>query len=203
MEKTRHWEKIYQTKSSTEVSWYETDPIVSMDLILSAVGDFRGRVIDIGGGQSFLVDRLLAEGFPEIAVLDISNAAIEETKRRLGEKATSVRWIVADIASTNYLGIFDVWHDRAVFHFLTEPPEIRHYVELLTNTLPCGGHFIVSTFAIGGPEKCSGLPICQYDASKMSDTLGQNFELIHGFERVHLTPSGTAQLFFHGIYRRK
>jgi SAM-dependent methyltransferase len=203
MDKTAHWENVYQTKSSTEVSWYEPDPKQSLDLILEAAGEKRGRVIDVGGGQSFLVDRLLNSGFKQVAVLDISNAAIEATKARLGERASQVDWIVADITETESLGEFDIWHDRAVFHFITDPVDRQRYIELLKRSLPIGGHFIVGTFAKGGPEKCSGLTICQYDAATMQKELGRSFVLIKCCEYLHTTPTGKSQLFFFGVYIRE
>jgi SAM-dependent methyltransferase len=203
MDKTAHWENVYQTKSSTEVSWYEPDPKQSLDLILEAAGEKRGRVIDVGGGQSFLVDRLLNSRFKQVAVLDISNAAIEATKARLGERASQVDWIVADITETESLGEFDIWHDRAVFHFITDPVDRQRYMDLLKRSLPIGGHFIVGTFAKGGPEKCSGLTICQYDAATMQKELGRSFVLIKCCEYLHTTPTGKSQLFFFGVYIRE
>lgn len=202
MDKTEHWENVYQTKSSAEVSWYEPDPKKSLELIVGAAGDSRGRVIDIGGGQSFLVDRLLDAGFAHVAVLDISRTAMEATKARLGERASHVEWIVADITHRDSLGEFDVWHDRAVFHFLTDPDDRSHYVDLLKRSLPIGGHFIVGTFAKGGPEKCSGLQICQYDAATMQEELGTSFEPLKCSEYLHTTPSGKPQQFFFGVYKR-
>ena len=203
MERTHHWENVYQTKNSTEVSWYEPDPKQSLDLILQVAGDSRGRVLDVGGGQSFLVDRLLDAGFEHVAVLDISQTAIEATKARLAERASLVEWIVADITQHDAIGEFDVWHDRAVFHFITDPEDRRHYVDLLKRSLPIGGHFVVGTFAKGGPEKCSGLPICQYDATTMQAELGPSFEPLKYSEYHHNTPSGKPQLFFFGVFRKK
>ncbi len=201
MDGTSHWENVYQTKSSTDVSWYETDPKQSLDLIHKAAGEKRGRVIDVGGGQSFLVDRLLDLGFAQVAVLDISNVAIEATKARLGERASQVKWMVADITQAESLGEFDIWHDRAVFHFITDAGDRKHYLELLKRTLPIGGHFVVGTFAIGGPEKCSGLQIQQYDANTMESVLGPSFDTVEYGHYEHTTPSGKPQLFFFGIYR--
>jgi 2-polyprenyl-3-methyl-5-hydroxy-6-metoxy-1,4-benzoquinol methylase len=202
MDRTQHWENVYQTKNSTEVSWYEPDPKQSLDLILQVAGESRGRVLDVGGGQSFLVDRLLDAGFSHVAVLDISQTAIEATKARLGERASQVEWIVADITQRDALGEFDVWHDRAVFHFITVPDDRRHYVELLRRSLPIGGHFVVGTFAKGGPEKCSGLTICQYDVATMQTELGPSFEPVECSEYMHTTPTGKPQKFFFGIYKR-
>jgi SAM-dependent methyltransferase len=203
MDKTAHWENVYQTKSSTEVSWYEPDPKQSLDLILEAAGEKLARIIDVGGGQSFLVDRLLDSGFKQVAVLDISNAAIEATKARLGERASRVEWMVADITQAESLGEFDIWHDRAVFHFLTDQVDRKRYIELLKRSLPIGGHFIVGTFAKGGPEKCSGLQIRQYDAATMQAELGASFEPVECSEYLHTTPTGKSQLFFFGVYQRE
>jgi SAM-dependent methyltransferase len=202
MDRTQHWENVYQTKSSTEVSWYEPDPKQSLYLILQVTGESRGRVLDVGGGQAFLVDRLLDTGFKQVAVLDISQTAIDATKARLGERASQVEWIVADITHRDLLGEFDVWHDRAVFHFIMDPDDRRHYVELLKRSLPIGGHFVVGTFAKGGPEKCSGLPICQYDATTMQAELGPSFEPVECSEYLHTTPTGKPQQYFFGVYKR-
>jgi len=184
------------------VSWYELDPKQSLDLIVGAAGGSRGRVIDIGGGQSFLVDHLLDAGFSQVAVLDISPTAIEATQARLGERALQGEWIVADITHRDFSGEFDVWHDRAVFHFLIDPNDRKHYVQLLKRSLPIGGHFVVGTFAKGGPEKCSGLGICQYDAATMQAELGPSFEQIECSEHLHTTPTCKPQQFFFGVYKR-
>jgi SAM-dependent methyltransferase len=151
-------------------------------------------VIDIGGGQSFLVDRLLDAGFLHIAVLDISRTAVDATKARLGERASQVEWIVADITRRDSLGEFDIWHDRAVFHFITDLEDRKSYMKLLKRSLPIGGHFIVGTFAKGGPEKCSGLQIRQYDAATMQEELGRSFVLVNCCEYLHTTPSKKSQL---------
>ncbi len=202
MDKTAHWENVYQSKSSTEVSWYEPAPKQSLDLILEAAGEKRGRVIDVGGGQSFLVDRLLDAGFKQVAILDISSAAIEATKARLGERASHVEWMVADITQAESLGAFDIWHDRAVFHFITDPDDRERYMKLLKRSLPIGGHFVIGTFAKGGPEKCSGLPIRQYDFDTMQAALGSSFNPVKCIEYLHTTPSGKPQQFFFGVYKR-
>lgn len=202
MNNKEHWENVYQTKSSSEVSWYELDPNQSLERIVDVAGNSRGRVIDVGGGQSFLVDRLLEAGFAHVAVLDISQAAINATKARLGDRVSQVEWIVADITQRDSLGEFDVWHDRAVFHFITDPEDRRHYVELLKRCLPIGGYFVVGAFAKGGPDKCSGLPICQYGAATMQAELGPSFEPVECSEYLHTTPTGKPQQFFFGSYKR-
>jgi hypothetical protein len=136
-----------------------------------------------------------------VAVLDISKTAIEATKARLGDRASRVEWIAADITHCDSLGDFEVWHDRAVFHFITDADDRKHYVDVLKQSLPIGGHFIVGTFAKVGPEKCSGLPICHYDEDRMQAELGPRFELVECREYLHTTPTGKPQQFFFGIYK--
>lgn len=202
MDRSQHWENVYRTKSSTEVSWFEPEPKQSLEMILQATGESRGRVIDVGGGRSFLVDRLLDAGFAQVAVLDISRAAIEATKARLGNRADKVQWIVSDITETENLGQFDIWHDRAVLHFLTDPADQRRYVNLLKRTLPVGGHLIVGAFAKGGPEKCSGLPVQQYDEFSMVQLLGSDFEHIQSLDYLHTTPTAKQQQFYFGVFKK-
>ncbi len=201
MDRKYHWETIYTTKSDTEVSWYEIDPKVSFELIKLA-SPTCGRVIDVGGGQSFLVDKLLDARFEKVAVLDISEVALERTKSRLGERAKQVEWIVADVAAVQSIGTFDVWHDRAVFHFLKEQQDRKNYVELAARTVPFGGHLIVGTFALDGPLKCSGLEICRYDATLLSQEFGSAFKLVHEVAHTHTTPTGKPQKFIFGLFER-
>jgi len=201
MPRKDHWDAVYTTKSSDEVSWYEVDPSLSLNLI-QQVPPTPNSVIDVGGGQSLLVDRLLDIGIGKVAVLDISNVALDRTKERLGERASQVEWIEADVASISNVGTFDLWHDRAVFHFLTEPKDREAYVELAVKSIPVGGHLIIGTFATDGPEKCSGLPVCRYDADSMASTLGNRFMLVSSQNHVHATPSGKEQHFFFGVFQR-
>jgi len=201
MPRKDHWDAVYTTKSSDEVSWYEVDPSLSLNLI-QQVSPTPNSVIDVGGGQSLLVDRLLDIGIGKVAVLDISNVALDRTKERLGERASQVEWIEADVTSISNVGTFDLWHDRAVFHFLTEPKDREAYVELAGKSIPVGGHLIIGTFATDGPEKCSGLPVCRYDADSMASTLGDRFILVNSHNHVHTTPSGKEQHFFFGVFQR-
>ena len=201
MDRKEHWETIYRTKAETEVSWYEIDPKISFDLIKLA-SPTCGRVIDVGGGQSLLVEKLLDAGFEKVAVLDISSVALERTKSRLRERANQVEWIIADVAAVKNIGTFDVWHDRAVFHFLTEPQHRKNYVELAASTVPVGGHVIIGTFALDGPLTCSGLEVCRYDASLLSHELGSAFKLVHEVAHIHTTPTGTPQKFIFGLFER-
>ena len=157
-----HWEAVYESKGETEVSWYQAEPHLSLELITSVAPARDGRIIDVGGGASVLVDRLLDLPFKEIAVLDISETALGKARARLGERAKRVRWVVADVTEALDLGTFDIWHDRAVFHFLTDAADRRKYVELARQTVPRGGHLIVASFADEGPKRCSGLNVCRY-----------------------------------------
>ncbi len=202
MDRKAHWEQIYATKDERDVSWFQAEPALSLELI-RAVSSARGRVIDVGSGASVLVDRLLDLGFEHVAVLDISRAALEKARARLGERADAVRWIEADVTAVENVGEFDVWRDRAVFHFLTEPGDRRRYIELARRSIPPGGHLIIATFAPEGPSKCSGLEVCRYDARSLAVELGDAFSLAREAEETHVTPWGSTQAFFHGVFRRQ
>ena len=201
MNRKEHCDAVYTTKAATGVSWYQPEPQVSLDLIEMA-SPAHGRVIDVGGGASLLADRLLDAKFQKVAVLDISAVALDRAKARLGERAKSVEWIAADVTSGLDLGEFDVWHDRAVFHFLTDEGDRRTYVELASRTLPSGGHLIVGTFALDGPPKCSGLEVCRYDVATLGEELAPEFSLVRQIGHTHTTPAGKLQKFFFGLFRR-
>ena len=202
MDRKAHWEQLYAAKGERDVSWFQAEPALSLELI-QAVSSARGRVIDVGGGASVLVDRLLDLGFGHVAVLDISRAAQEKARVRLGKRADAVRWIEADVTAVEDVGEFDVWHDRAVFHFLTEPGDRRRYVELARRSIPPGGHLIIATFAPEGPPRCSGLEVCRYDARSLAAALGDAFALAREAEEAHVTPWGSTQAFFYGVFRRQ
>ena len=195
MEKSRkeHWETVYATKTPQEVSWTQEKPSISLDFISSFQLDKSASIIDIGGGDSSLVDFLLDLGYTNISVLDISAHAIERAKVRLGEKASLVNWIVSDINEFEPVQMYDLWHDRAAFHFLTNPKHIERYVELVSNH---ARHLVIGTFSTNGPLKCSGLEITQYDENELGHLFGP-----HGFEvqttkrEDHMTPFGTTQNF--------
>lgn len=189
MDRQQHWEQVYATKGVTEVSWFEADPRVSLELIERA-SPGHGSVIDVGGGASRLVDQLLAADFKRVAVLDISATALAHAKSRLGALAVRVEWIVGDVIEVPDVGQFDVWHDRAVFHFLTAADDRRKYVELATRSVPIGGHLIIGAFAVDGPQKCSGLEVCRYDAQSLAKELGPGFKLIRELKHTHCTPTG-------------
>jgi len=201
MPRKDHWNAVYTSKTNDEMSWFEADPTISLDLI-QQVSPPPKSVIDVGGGQSFLVDRLLDSGIEKVAVLDISSVALARTKERLVERAASVKWIEADVTSVSDVGTFDLWHDRAVFHFLTEPKDREAYLELAVRSIPVGGHMIIGTFAIDGPDKCSGLPVCRYDADSMASTFGNRFILVNSQNHVHATPWVKEQHFFFGVFQR-
>jgi SAM-dependent methyltransferase len=200
-----HWEHVYSTKAETSVSWYQDDPRLSLELITAVAPVEKGRILDVGGGASVLVDRLLEcpGRFQEIAVLDISETALGKARARLGEHAERVRWIAADVTQAPELGTFDVWHDRAVFHFLTDPAERKSYIELARRTVPQGGHLIMAAFADDGPTRCSDLDVCRYNASTLASVLGEGFSLERESQETHTTPWGSSQAFFYGVFQRR
>jgi 2-polyprenyl-3-methyl-5-hydroxy-6-metoxy-1,4-benzoquinol methylase len=203
IERKAHWETVYSTKGETAVSWYQSEPRLSLELIRAVMPARGARIIDVGGGASVLVDRILELPFEKIAVLDISETALGLARLRLGASAQRVEWIVADVTKLQDLGSFDVWHDRAVFHFLTDAANRRSYVELARRTIPCGGHLIIATFSRAGPPKCSGLDVCRYDAGSLGAELGEGFLLMREASELHITPGGSAQSFFYGVFLRQ
>jgi SAM-dependent methyltransferase len=197
-----HWENVYTTRREAEVSWFQEQPTLSLELISQAGVTPGASVIDIGGGASRLVDVLLAEGFV-VTVLDISDAALAAAKRRLGPKAAEARWIVADMTTWEPAAAYDLWHDRAVLHFLTEQSDRAAYVARLAKALRSGGHAIIGTFALDGPERCSGLPVERYDATKLGLLLGSEFERVAEHTHAHQTPAGAIQRFQFCLFRRR
>lgn len=195
MNRKEHWEQVYQTKAPDNVSWFQTRPAISLMLIESSgVGKDAG-VIDVGGGASVLVDCLLDAGFSKLAVLDISAAALEHARHRLGKRAEAVEWLEADVTTFQATRRFGFWHDRAVFHFLTDKADRQKYVETLKRTLTPGGQVVIASFAIDGPLKCSGLEVAHYDAASISAELGAGFQLIEQVNEKHATPWATEQKF--------
>ena len=174
-DKKSHWESIYENKMPTEVSWYQTEPAVSLELIASTGIGNKSKIIDVGGGASVLVDKLLSQGFGDLTVLDISLKAMDYAKKRLCDRANTVKWIEADVTEFEFSGKYDLWHDRAVFHFLTDEDDRKKYVRNLKRVLNPGGYVIIAAFAIGGPTKCSGLNIVQYNSEKICNELGDSF----------------------------
>ncbi len=201
MDRQKHWEQVYSNKSPLEVSWFQADPAMSLGLIQSTGIEKTAAIIDVGGGASRLVDFLLSHGFTNVSVLDISSQAIEHAHTRLGEKATEVDWLVDDITAFNAAHKYDLWHDRAVFHFLTDANDRQKYVANMTAALAKGSHVIIATFAIGGPDKCSGLEIVQYDEAKIQNELGTEYKLLDVHHELHITPANKEQqfIYFHFI----
>jgi SAM-dependent methyltransferase len=198
-----HWEEVYRNTSEINVSWCQDDPRLSLELIGAFAPMEGGRIIDVGGGASVLVDGLLRLPFERIAVLDISETALSKARSRLGLRACLVDWVTADLTSIESLGTFDIWHDRAVFHFLTEAADRRKYVELAHRTVQQGGHLIIATFADDGPRRCSDLDVCRYNARTLGAELGEGFSLVRESGETHTTPWGSTQAFFYGVFQRQ
>lgn len=198
-----HWEKIYDTKALNEVSWYQPVPKTSLDFIQTNTISKDDTIIDIGGGDSFLVDNLLELGFTNISVLDISEKAIERAKVRLGEKASRVKWIVSDVTLFTPTEKYNVWHDRAVFHFLTHSDDIEKYRQTAADSITKNGKKIIGTFSESGPKKCSGIDIKQYSAHLLQETFKGDFNAIECFFENHPTPFDTIQNFIFCSFEKK
>jgi 2-polyprenyl-3-methyl-5-hydroxy-6-metoxy-1,4-benzoquinol methylase len=202
IERHHHWENVYQSKGERDVSWFQESPEISLDLIRATGANVDSSIIDIGGGASRLVDALLDEGFAAITVLDLSEKALATAKARLGARSASIKWIAADVTTWEPTQTYDVWHDRAAFHFLTEPKDRAAYVERILRAVRPGGHVIIGTFAPDGPERCSGLPVVRHDAASLAKMLGAAFELIESRNHAHQTPAGAIQRFQFSRFRR-
>jgi SAM-dependent methyltransferase len=203
MDRKQHWENVYQTKGRDEVSWFSEHLDTSLRMITNTGVQKDGAIIDVGGGNSTLVDDLVAAGFVDVSVLDISAKAIGDSTARLGSKADEINWLVADITTVDLPAAhYDVWHDRAVFHFLTDEEDRHKYVELVKRSLKAGGHIIVASFSLDGPQKCSGLDIVRYSPETMHDQFGTAFQLVESIGETHNTPFGTTQDFVY-CYCRK
>ena len=197
-----HWENIYTTKELHEVSWFQPIPETSLNFIRELCPNKLAKIIDVGGGDSFLVDHLLELGYQDLSVLDISEAAITRAKHRLGEKAERVTWIVADIATFEPTAQYDLWHDRAAFHFLTNETEIKHYQEITRNHIVPNGHLVLGTFSDQGPKKCSGIDITQYTETTMSALFTERFEKVTCIYVNHPTPFNSMQHFIFCVFKR-
>jgi 2-polyprenyl-3-methyl-5-hydroxy-6-metoxy-1,4-benzoquinol methylase len=197
-----HWETVYTTKGENEVSWFQENPSPSLELIDLAGSTPDSAIVDIGGGASRLVDSLVASRFNHVTVLDISEAALEVAKTRLGARASQVQWIVADVTKWAPTQTFEIWHDRAAFHFLIDAADRSAYVICMKQAVKPGGHVVIGTFALDGPEKCSGLPVNRYDATSLAKEFGLGFELIDSRRHDHSTPWNSAQRFQFCTFRR-
>jgi len=203
LDRQAHWEKIYTTKAMDEVSWFQPKPETSLEIILGFNLPKTAKIIDVGGGDSFLVDHLLSLGFRDLTILDVSSSAIDRAKERLGEKAALVKWIVADAASFVPSESYDLWHDRAAFHFLTEEKEISHYVNTSNQFINTGGYLVIGTFSTDGPTKCSGIEIKQYSTNLLTTLFNGSFKQLDCAKVNHHTPFNTTQNFIFCSFQKR
>lgn len=201
IDKPSYWNKVYETKGEADVSWFQTNPEPSLELIRGYAPDQSAAIIDIGGGASRLVDHLLADGFQNLTVMDISSEAIAIARNRIGNNEGSVNWIVSDATKWEPDDLYDIWHDRAVFHFLTDSADQAAYVQNLKRALKVGGHLIIGTFALDGPEKCSGLPVMRHSPETLQNLFGKEFTLIESRKHQHQTPFQTVQNFQFSVFQ--
>ncbi len=200
-DRTNHWNKIYELKNTDQVSWYQATPASSLNYVKRFNLSMSAKFIDIGGGDSLFVDHLITLGYQDITVLDVSETAIDRARERLGEQ--KVKWIVADVVEFKPLEKYDLWHDRAAFHFLTDAKEIEKYLDIVSANVNPGGYLVIGTFSDKGPEKCSGLNIRQYSEHTMTELLKVHFEKLECTLIDHKTPSGSVQNFLYCSFRRK
>ena len=202
MDAKKHWEQVYRAKAATAVSWYQPEARLSLDLIQRVAPDLASPIIDVGGGASTLVDGLLETGYSDITVLDLSGSALEVAQARLGDSASRVRWIEANVLTAALdEGRYGVWHDRAVFHFLTDPTDRARYVAQSYRAVRPGAHVIVASFGPEGPQRCSGLEVVRYTPASMHAEFGDRFTLVDSVREEHHTPSGSVQAFVYCLCR--
>lgn len=201
LDKAKHWETVYETKNPNEVSWTQIIPKTSLEFIASFGLEKTAKIIDIGGGDSRLVDHLLEAGFQNITVLDISARSLTKAQTRLGEKAKKVNWVVSDITEFEPKTSYDIWHDRAAFHFLTTPENISKYMDVVRKSV--NGYLTIGTFSKNGPKKCSGLEIRQYNEQELISEFEKGFDKIKCVTEDHLTPFGTTQNFLFCSFKRR
>lgn len=203
MDRKTHWEDVYRTTASQALGWYQIHPTLSLNLIQATGVQKTGSLIDVGGGDSTLVDHLLDQHFDHVTVLDISGVALERAKARLGDRANHVTWIETDVTDFHSTGTYDVWHDRAIFHFLTEAEDREKYCETMNRAVSAHGHVIIATFAYEAPPTCSGLPVVCYSPEFLALAIGSDFVFIESFEELHTTPEGTKQPFIYCRFTRR
>ncbi len=203
MDRRRHWNGVYQTREAADLSWYEPEPAISLRLIDAAGLGREARILDVGGGTSTLVDCLLQRGYRHLGLLDVSSTSIEICRARLGTRAVDVEWFVEDVTTFRSPHPWDLWHDRAVFHFLTNPHDQLAYRDALLSAVVRGGQVVIATFGPQGPVKCSGLDVCRYDVASLQRRLGGDFELLNEQLVDHTTPAGTTQQFLYCRFCRK
>jgi SAM-dependent methyltransferase len=201
-DRKKHWENIYQTKDLKDVSWYQPTPTTSLDFLKKFNIGSTAKIIDIGGGDSFLVDHLLDLGYTDVTVLDISASSLDRAKQRLGDRATKVKWIVADASTFKPIEQYDFWHDRAAFHFLTQEDEINNYIETIQKSITPAGVLVIGTFSDQGPKKCSGIDIKQYSEVSLSERLKKFFKKVKCITVDHVTPFNTIQNFIFCSFRK-
>lgn len=197
-----HWEHVFEEKNEAEVSWYQERPATSLDFIARTGARPNAKIVDVGGGASRLVDGLLDAGYQDVAVLDIAAAALTTARERLAERADRVQWIVSDVTQWQPEATFDVWHDRAVFHFMVRPEDRDAYLRTMRRALKPGGHTIIASFASNGPEKCSGLPVQRYEPETLAKVLGDDFRRAESMHEEHVTPAGKVQAFQYTLFER-
>lgn len=198
-----HWETVYGNKTESELSWHQEEPSLSFELMQMAGMTAASSVIDIGGGTSRIVDGLIGKGLVDISVLDLSENAIAASQHRLGAESGKVTWINSDVTRWRPGRVFDIWHDRAVFHFLIDPIDREAYKQRLADSLAPQGHAIIASFALDGPEKCSGLPVMRYSPETLSEALGDGFMLLAHRSHLHQTPWGNPQSFQYSLFRKQ
>jgi SAM-dependent methyltransferase len=197
-----HWDRIYRIRKPTELSWYQPEPALSLSLIRRVVPDRSAALIDVGGGASTLVDGLVALGYTSVSVLDVSGAALAHASARLGGEASRVTWLEANILDARLApSRYELWHDRAVFHFLTDTADRRRYVQQVRGAVRVGGHVVVATFAGNGPTRCSGLEVVRYEPRELHAEFGSDFQLLESLREKHRTPAGVDQPFIYCVFR--
>jgi len=202
LKRENHWQKIYDTKNDNEVSWYQDKPVVSLELIESLDIDKNAKIIDVGGGNSNLIAELQKRNFNNLSLLDISENALRRSREKLKVNGDKIDWIASDILDFEPKLKYNIWHDRATFHFLTNDDDIQKYIDILNSSVEKEGYFILATFSETGPPKCSGLEIKQYSGNKLENLFGKYFKIIKSFAQVHQTPFGTEQNFIYNLFQR-
>ncbi|PIP89048.1 MAG: SAM-dependent methyltransferase [Bdellovibrionales bacterium CG12_big_fil_rev_8_21_14_0_65_38_15] len=202
MDKKEHWDDIYNRKNFTEVTWFQTEPKLSLSLIRGLELTKDLQILDVGAGSSTLVDFLLRDGYQNIFLLDLSKNAFKQSKERLGKKIEKIHWLVGDVRTFNFKQKFDLWYDRAVFHFLTDTVDQNSYLKNLNDSLKTGAYFIISTFAEDGPLKCSGLEIVRYAKDELIQKIGPNYKLLNFQKETHVSPGGMEQKFNYWVFKK-
>ncbi len=202
MKRKQHWEKVYKTKSDNDVGWFQEIPQTSIRLVETYASGKDLLMIEVGGGNSFLTKRLYDDGFYNLTIIDVSGKALERCRNRFGDVCRDIQWIETDILDFNTDALFQIWHDRAVFHFLIDDDEIRKYAEVAAKSIAAGGYLIIAAFSLTGPKSCSGLPITQYSEEKFCNVFSKYFKLVESFDDLHITPSGNQQNFVWAVFKR-